>query len=129
GAAERLRTAFVSEGFFSTLGTRAALGRTLDPADQVEGRNHVVVLSYSTWLHRFGADPRVVGTTLGLDGEPTVVVGILPPEMHFPDDKVEAFVPLTVIPETGIPRARAVHFLSVVGRLRRGVTPEQAQRD
>jgi predicted permease len=126
---ESLATSLVTEGFFETLGVRPLLGRTLQPQDQEEGRNRVVVLSHRFWQTRLGGDPAVVGTTLRLDGELYAVLGVMPSGFGFPDPAAEMWAPLSLIPESGVPRRRDVRWLSVIGRLKPGVTPQQAQAE
>ena len=75
GPAEQVRGSQVSEDFFALLGS-AALGRALGPADL---RDKVVVLSHGLWTRRFGADPRVLGTSIRLGGDLYTVVGVMPP--------------------------------------------------
>lgn len=129
GEPVRLRTAYVSADFFSTLGLHARVGRVILPAEHVPGRDRVVVLSYGLWRSRFGGDPGIVGRTLRLNDEPFTVVGVLPPDARFPGGDTEAWTPLTVVPESGIPRVWGVRWLNVVARLRPGVTVERARSD
>ena len=69
---------------FAVLGTMAALGRTLQPADDAEGAARVAVLSHALWQRRFGGDRAVVGRSIALDGNPATVVGVMPPSFTFP---------------------------------------------
>jgi putative ABC transport system permease protein len=82
GDAERLGAIRVTGEFFDVLGTPAALGRTFRPDDEQYGR--AVVLSHGLWHRRFGADPLVVGRAVSINGEPAVVVGVMPPGFNFP---------------------------------------------
>ena len=67
----------VSAGFFPTLGLQPALGRFFTPEEDRAG-NHVVILGYDTWQAQFGGDPAVVGQTVRIDDEPTLIVGVMP---------------------------------------------------
>ena len=78
GDPERLKAARVTANFFSVLGVPTRLGRTFLPEEGEVGRGNVVVLSDVLWRRRFGASPALVGQTIGLDGVPHLVVGILP---------------------------------------------------
>jgi predicted permease len=126
GNPERLSAALVTDGFFQALGTRALLGRTLLPEEQVPGRNRSVVLSYGLWNRRFGSDATIVGKTVQLNGEPFVVVGVMPQGFTYPADRaLDAWIPLSFFGPESIGRGRGVHFLSVIARLKPGVTGEQ----
>ncbi|HXO30451.1 MAG TPA: ABC transporter permease [Thermoanaerobaculia bacterium] len=124
GAGEPLRVpvASVSGAFFPTLGMQAALGRPLLPADDRPGTNHVVVLSHRLWRSRFAGDRAVVGRKVTLDGAPYTVVGVMPPELAFPDREVGIWAPLSLVGDDKIPHLREVRWLNVVGRLAPGVT-------
>ncbi|SPE41670.1 conserved membrane hypothetical protein [Candidatus Sulfopaludibacter sp. SbA3] len=101
GADEPVRvfSARVTASFFPLLGVKAALGRTFTPEENLPANNHVVVVSDAFWRSRMGADPNVIGKTLGLNGAPTVVVGVLPPGFAFDypnlgvPEPVEIYVP------------------------------------
>jgi len=129
GVPTELNTEYVTPGFFSTLGTSAAHGRTLAPADHTDGRNRVMVLSDGAWRRLFGGDPKVVGRSVELSGDSYTVVGVMPRQFAFPASDIDAWAPLSLIPETGIPRQRQVRFLSVVGRLAPGATVTSAQAE
>ena len=124
--AESLRTWAVSEGFFEAIGGRAILGRTFTPDEYVAGNQKVVVLGHRSWTQRFGADPSIVGSEVTLDGEPYVVVGVLPPEFRFPD-RAELWIPRP--PAERDSQDRAADFMTGIARIAPGVTMEQAQAD
>lgn len=122
---ERVTAPRVSANFFSTLGVRPLYGRTFLP-DEEEGTHRVVVLSYGLWKRRFAADPRVVGTTTPIDGEPYTIAGVMPAVMNdiFPD---QLWLPLPFhLPELSV---RRFHMLRGIGRLRDGVSVAQAQAE
>ena len=124
---EALQTTLVTEEFFETLGVQPLLGRTLEAADQQEGRNRVVVLGYGFWKTRLGGAPDAVGSQLKLNGESYTVAGVMPQGFSYPDPSSQMWAPLSLIPESGVPRLRQVRWLSVVGRLKPGFTVQQAQ--
>jgi putative ABC transport system permease protein len=126
---EEIETVFVTEGFFETLGVVAELGRTIAPADHVEGNNRVVVLSHGAWQRRFGADPGLVGSTITLSGSPFTVIGVMPASFEYPYADAEMWAPLSLIPDSGVPRRRFIRWLSVVARLAPGASLEQAQAE
>jgi predicted permease len=126
GEPERLPSAQVSPNFFSLLGARTIAGRTFAPDENQPGRNRVVILSHSLWQRRFNADQSVVGRTLTLSNAPYTVVGILPPDFQF-IDKADLWSPLPSDDERQ--NCGSCHFFTVVGRLKQGVTPGQAQAE
>jgi predicted permease len=129
GEPVRLRTAFVSADFFSTLGVGARIGRVILPAEHEEGRDRVVVLSHALWQSRYGGDVSIVGRQLRLNDEPFTVVGVAPRNFQFPAGNTELWTPLSIVPATGIPRVRGVAWLSAVARLKPRVSAERARAD
>lgn len=126
GDPTQIESARVSGDFFNVFGTAPALGRTLLPEDDRVGAARTVVLTHRLWTDRFGADPSIVGTAVTLNGTATTVVGVMPPEFDFPKG-VDAWAPLaSSMNQRTIENRRAV-FLQIVGRLKPGVTPEQAR--
>ncbi len=123
---EEVETMHVTEDFFDVFGVEAAVGRPLADADQRDGDNRVVVLSHGAWARRFGAAGGIVGDTITLNGEPFVVVGVMPADFEYPTASVEMWVPISLIPDSGIPRRRPVRWLNVVAKLADGASPEQA---
>ncbi len=126
---EALQAHFVEEMFFETLGTPPMLGRTLQVDDHVEGDDAVAVLSYRAWQGRFHGDPNAIGRTITLSDSPFTVVGVMPPGFDYPSTDAEIWVPLSLIPESGIPRKRFVRFLAGIARMKPGVSLEAAQAD
>ncbi|HEX6694452.1 MAG TPA: ABC transporter permease, partial [Longimicrobiales bacterium] len=110
------------------LGVRAQVGRTISPEEHRDGANRVVVISDALWRAQYGGDPRIVGNSVQLNDESFTVVGVMPREMRYPTSTVQAWTPLTVIPEQGIPRIRFARWINMVGRLRDGVTEQQANQ-
>ncbi|HUF27419.1 MAG TPA: ABC transporter permease [Gemmatimonadaceae bacterium] len=129
GEAVRLGTTWVSEDFFRALGMRIEHGRAIRPDEHVPGANRVVVLSDRAWRERFGGDPALVGGTIQLNDEPFTVVGIAAPDARFPSAETEAWTPMSLVPESSIPRFRFVRWIEVIGRLRVGTTVEQARAE
>ncbi len=130
GTPSELETEYVTPGFFETLGVPAARGRALRPADhERSGDNHVIVLGFGAWQRLFGGDAGLVGRTVTLSGQAWRVAGVMPRGFSYPRPGIDAWVPLSVIPESGIPRLRQVRFLSVVGRLAPDATPASARKE
>jgi predicted permease len=120
GEPEQLRLLRVSADLFPTLGVTARLGRTLLPADDRPGGPNVVVLTDGFWRSRFGADTGAVGRSVTLGGEPYTIVGVMPPGFALPTWSGDLIVPLGLDERTS--QLRAVRFLSLVGRLKPGVS-------
>jgi len=126
GSPERLSAALVTDGFFQTLGTRALLGRTLASEEHVPGNDRVAVISFGLWTRRFAADPAVVGSTISLNGTPFVVAGVMPEGFTYPAEQtLDAWIPLSYFGPESIGRGRGARFLSVIARLKPGVTEAQ----
>ena len=125
GEPERLYAGRVSGDFFGALGLKPLLGRPLLPAEDVSGGPNVAVLSARLWQRLFGGDPGVVGRRLVLNGEPTLIVGVMPSALDLPR-KAELWLPLRLkITEED----RGGHYLRVLGRLAPGVSLERAQAE
>ncbi len=125
GEPERLQGARVSGDFFAVLGTKPLLGRPLLPAEDIPGGPKVAVLSYKLWQRRFGGDKGIVNRRLILNGESTLVAGVMPAAFDVPG-RTEIWVPLQLVIDES---QRGGHYLSVFGRLKPGVSIEQAQTE
>lgn len=115
-----------SWNLFPLLGVRPAVGRLFTAADDQPGANATAVLSWGLWKRRFGGDPSVVGRSILIDAKSYTVVGILPAWFTWPDSKVELWTPLYHEKSTALMRMFDAHSFDVVGRLRPGVTMQQA---
>jgi putative ABC transport system permease protein len=119
--------ALVGGRFFSTLGVKAAVGRTLTEADA--GTN-TVMLSDAAWRREFGGDPQVIGRTLRIDREGMQVVGILPPRFVGPMGDADVWFPMDLAYYARDPvGGRDQHWLGIVARLAPGVGIETAARE
>jgi predicted permease len=129
GAPERLQGLQVSADLFATLGVQAALGRTFAAGEDQPGRDRVVVIGHGLWERRFGRDPRIVGRTITLEGEPHTVVGIMPQGFHFAPfwiTTASLWRPLTLAHRLD---DRGGRSLRLFARLRPDATLEGAQAD
>ncbi len=117
----RLAGATVTPEFLRVLRINPAFGRGFDPDEGTAGHEDVVLLGDRLWRQRFAADPGIVGRNIVLDGVGHTVVGIMPPGFAFPEG-VDLWLPLEVRPPKGNSFARPV-----IGRLKEGVSREQAQ--
>ena len=121
GEPEELASVRASGNLFRTLGVSPALGRGFLPEEETPGRDRVVVLSHAFWLGRLGGDPKAVGRTLTLDGEPHEIVGVMPADFRFPDDaSVALWNPLAFDASELITRAE--RRFNVIARLAPGAT-------
>jgi predicted permease len=122
GDAERVTTMRVTGSFFQVLGVQAALGRTLQTAD--ERGPGTVVLSHRFWTRRCGGDPSALGRTVTIDGMGHVVVGVMPPAFEW-QDRPELFVPEGPTPEE-LQESRGTLAFHAIARMRPGLSLEQA---
>ena len=118
--------AFITAEFFEVLGVRPQIGRAFTPADNQPGNTRTILLSNGLWQQRFGGDPSIVGQTVTVEREPHMVAGVMPPGFDYPGD-VQGWVPMEYTPTFASPDARGGFFLTVLGRLREGVTSERAE--
>jgi predicted permease len=113
--------------FFSVLGIQPMLGRTFVPEEETQGNDRVVVLTHGLWTRRYGADPAIVGKTIQVDSKAYNVVGVMPPSFVFEyGQRRELFVPPGW---TEGDQSRGSNSFVVMGRLKRGVTFEQASSE
>jgi putative ABC transport system permease protein len=128
GEPERLNARMATAPLFPLLGVEARLGRTFLAEEDRAGGPPVVLLSYGLWQRRFAGSPDVIGKSLTLDAQPYTVVGVLPAgfELLQPAD---VFLPFTPWAKT-LPDDRNWHpGIIVIGRLKPGVTREQARTE
>ena len=126
---EQLQGLRVSANLFQLLGVDASMGRTLLAEDDDPGRRYVAVLTHDCWQHRFGGDPHLIGKTLSLNGEGYQVVGVLPPNFALPNREAELAIPLSPDVDPLRNARNSVNFLRAVARLKKGITPQQAESD
>ena len=124
--AERLDGAEVSANLFPMLGVQPMMGRSFAPEEEIAGRHFVVLLSHRLWTRRFGSDSSIVGKSITLDGHAWTVVGVMPPRFNFPD-RGELWIPFSTNPATERRGNRG--YAGAIGRLRPGVTLQQAEGD
>jgi putative ABC transport system permease protein len=117
-------TAFtVSGDFFAVFGVGPALGRLIDRSDDVPNGGKVIALSHGLWQRRFGADPRIVGQSVTVDGQSLTITSVMPASFNYPAG-ADAWVPLA-LPA----KYQGNNFLRLVGRMKPGVTLPQATDD
>jgi len=133
GDAERVDGALVSGNYLQLLGVRPALGRLVTPADDSPGSARVALLDNGFFQSRFGGDRSVLGRTLVLDDEAYTVVGVLPPDVRVSyragDQNPDVVLPVGLFAKDAAYNRRGHPDLFAVGRLKPGVTVEQALSD
>lgn len=137
-ATERIRGDLVSGNYFSVLGVKPALGRLLLPEDDLApGVHRVAVLSYDLWQSAFNSDQNAVGETINLNGYDFTVLGVAAKDFKgtVTGSSYDVWVPMAmqrqIIPRmsSGILGDRSAGWISLFGRLKPGILPEQAQAE
>jgi putative ABC transport system permease protein len=130
GVPERVQGAYITSNLFNVLKISPELGRLFTPEEDQFGRHRVVLLSYGLWQRGFGGDRAIVGREIKLGGENFTVAGVMPRGLPFFDNtpEVELWTPLSFAPGDEMD-SRNNHFVTLVGRLKSGVTVAQAQDD
>ena len=125
GLPEQARGAYLTANSFSMLGQRPLLGRDFGPDDERRGTDLAVIVGYRLWRNRYGGDPGVVGKLTRVNGQPAVIVGVMPEGMQFPqnNDIWAVFVP------TEQQERRTSRGLNVFGRVRAGASRKAAQTE
>ena len=126
-APERVQGEMATRDYFATFGVQPLAGRVFTADEDTPGHGQVVVISERLWRSQFQADPAVVGQAIRMNGTPHTVVGVMP----------KTFDPLLDNTDVWIPEAftaqqiagRDVHYLNVMGRLKPGLSPAQAQSE
>src|SRR5271170_5180423 len=118
----------VSGNYFDVLGVHASAGRLFVQSDDVQpNANPIVVLSYGYWQRRFGSDPKIVGQSILVNGQPFAVVGVAPPSFqsvqmgYVPDIFVPITMKKTITPDRDDLLDRRSRWMTMVGRLRPGL--------
>ena len=124
---ERILAGHVTQSFFSVLGIEPAWGRTFRPEEERPGHNHVAILSHDLWQGYFNNDPSILGKSIILDGVSYSVIGVMPRRFFHPGSAgVGVWLPDALPPGSERP-GLAMGIVSVVGRLKPGVSVEGAQ--
>ena len=126
GRPEQVTTSIASWNLFNALGIRPLLGRTFAPADEQAEQPQVAILGNGIWRTHFGADQKIIGKNIVLDGRSLSVIGVLSSDPSILS-KAQIWLPMPLLAK-GM-NMRLNHFLVGVGKLKPGVTLEQAQAD
>jgi len=130
GDPERLHGAVATSSFFTTLGIHPAMGRVFTAEEDKPGAEKIAVISHSFWQRHFNSGNNAAGKTILLDGAPHTVIGVLPRSFRFPDSDLQPdlIVPPDLPLFSGDPN-QPMLIVNVIGRMKPGVRPEQAQSD
>jgi putative ABC transport system permease protein len=132
GEPDRVSVEMISASFFSVLGVKPALGRTFTPQEDQLGAGPAVILSGGFWKRKFGSYPDILGKAITLDSTPYTVVGVLPANFYYSGDNFrlsDVYVPIGRFPNPTFRDRRVAMGMDAVGRLKPGVTFEQARAD
>ena len=128
---EHLTGMRVSHGFFHLLGFEPELGRAFLPTDEIEGNEHVAIISHALWERSFGRDPAIIGAPVTLSGMSFTIVGVMGAGLQHVGGNyhslphgggVDVWWPLTMDP-----KVRTSHFLNAIARIKPGITGKQAE--
>ncbi len=122
---EQLRSTQASADFFRLLRAPIELGRTFTPEEDLPNGDRVVLLSHQLWVRRFDSDPDILGKTMSLSGDPHVIIGVVGGDFDTQEfgPPAEVYIPFQLDPNT----TDQGHYFQAMGRLKDGVTLEQAQ--
>jgi putative ABC transport system permease protein len=129
GEAQRINGFSVGPRLFQMLGRQAAIGRVLAVADAQADSEPPIVISDRLWRTTFAANPDVLGQTMTIDGNPHVIVGVMPPDFFFPTRDANFWRILRFGGAGSGDTDRQNHYLAVIGRLKDGVTVEDARAE
>ena len=129
GDPAQIRGARVTPEFFETMGAVPLEGRAFSSANGQAGGERVVIVGHGLWMRRFGADASIIGRPVVLDGVPHEVIGVMPASFKHPAD-AELWMPLAPVGEfRALFGARGSYWLTIIGRLKPGVTRVAAQSE
>jgi putative ABC transport system permease protein len=128
GEPERLAGSVVEPEYFRVLRTPPLLGRVLTAEDNEAGAPQVAVLSHAFWTRRFASDRGVIGRGVVLSDVPTTIVGVMPPEFDFLDDRVDLWIAVAAATPQFLAE-RGTNNFDAIGRLRPGVSVEEARAE
>ncbi|HEX6650439.1 MAG TPA: ABC transporter permease [Pyrinomonadaceae bacterium] len=126
----RVTAAAITRSLIDVLGVQPERGRNFTEEEDRNGGPNVAIISYGLWQKGFGGASDIIGKQIQVNSTSTTVVGVMPANFAFPpgsNDQVELLVPFQFDPAN--PGSRGSHFLSVIGRLKAGVTQDQAQSE
>ncbi len=128
GQPKRLQGGYVTHDFFRVLGVSPVLGRDFLPQEDQANVDKAVLLSDALWRSDFGASPDAIGKPVRVNGRAGVVVGVMPPKFAFPGNE-QLWIPVNAEFPVKPRNDRGINFIAIIGRLKMGVTMEQASAE
>ena len=128
--AKALEGLAITPEVFDVLGVQPMLGRGFTNEDAKNDADRVCVLTFPLWKSAFGSDPKIIGQKVTISARPHTVIGVMPPGWKFPveDDHIDYAIPLQYIGQQFLTN-RGSHFLTVVGRMKSGVSTKAAEAE
>jgi putative ABC transport system permease protein len=128
--AKALEGLAVTPEIFDVLGVQPMLGRAFTKEDAKNDADRVCVLTYPLWRSAFGGDPKIIGQKITISARPHIVIGVMPPGWKFPieDEHIDYAMPLEYLGQQFLTN-RGSHFLTVVGRMKPGVSVKTAEAE
>jgi putative ABC transport system permease protein len=123
---ERVQGFLVTADFFDVLGVKPVRGRNFAEEENQPGKDTVAIITDSLWQRRFGSDPSIVNKTITTNGIVRTVIGVLPADFNYPKG-AEVYAPISLTPE--LMKSRQSHSFYVIGRLKPGVSLQNAQAE
>jgi predicted permease len=127
GEPERIFAPSATANFFSVLGVEPVIGRTFQPGEDKPGAPRVTILTYGMWQRSFGGDAGIIGQPLTINGDSYTVVGVLPASFEFALRSADLWRPYQ--PTEAQLTRRFMHGTNLIGRLKSGVSAQQAQSE
>ncbi len=128
GPAFRTTASPASANLFSVLGVPVRMGRSFEPGEDRPGRDRLALLSHDLWASRFQADPNVIGRVIRVNEVDRRIIGVMPPGFAFPSARVQLWFPAPLDPGR-MEDYWGGEFVPLIGRLRPGVTLDQARNE
>src|SRR5262245_41940368 len=125
---EQFQGSYVSANLFPMIGERPILGRLFTESDDRKGAEPVAILGNGIWKNRYGADPSILGRTIKANSKVYTVIGVMRPDMLFPNNDA-LWMPLEQLPPATLDPRREIRSLFVIGRLKKETSLSQAQAE
>src|SRR5262245_13529618 len=125
---EQYRGTYISAGLFRLIGEKPVIGRGFTDADDQKGAEPVALLANGMWKKRYGGDPSVLGRTVKANSKVVTIIGVMKPDMQFPNND-DMWIPLEQLPAATLDPRREIRNLFVIGQLKKDATLAQAQAE
>lgn len=128
GQPRRYTGGYVSHDFFRVLGVKPVIGHDFLPEHDQPGVDKAVLLSDALWRADFGSDPNIVGQSIRVNGTAGTIIGVMPPKFAFPNNE-QLWIPVNSSFPPRPRNDRGINFVSIIAKLKPGVSVEQAQNE